>query len=96
VGLSEFTYVLNSTGIIVPLDDVIVMGLTNRGELNRHERSSYSAEWHMIEPSDRITIELHDDETDESMVFIVPEVGLPEPPVSLDNERTGQHTSTSI
>jgi len=88
-GLSTFCYEVTSTGRKLTLDEALAFGLTNRNELDRHKRSDYTAEWHEIKPGDQIMVELRDDETDESWKFIVPEAGLPKPPVSLDDERTG-------
>lgn len=88
-GPSAFLCEATSTGRKLTLEEAFALGLTNRNELDRHKRSDYTAEWHEIKAGDQITIVLQDDENDEDWTFIVPQAGLPEPPVSLDDEHTG-------
>jgi len=89
VGSSDFTYEVTCTGRILGLDEAQELVLTNRDQLVRHARSSYVAAWYEITTNDQIEVVLQDDERNEHMVFIVPEDGLPNPPVSLDDERVG-------
>lgn len=89
MGPSDFTYAVAMVGRKLTIDEAIELGLTNRNELDRNKRSAYIAEWYEIKPGDEITIEYQDDETKKSWAFTVLETGLPEPPVSLDDERAG-------
>ncbi|OHB20980.1 MAG: hypothetical protein A2666_00505 [Parcubacteria group bacterium RIFCSPHIGHO2_01_FULL_47_10b] len=89
IGSSDFTYEVTCTGRILGLDEAHERGFTNRETMKRHARSSYTAAWYEIKAHDQIEVELRNDEGDEHAVFIVPEAGLPNPPVSLDDERTG-------
>jgi hypothetical protein len=89
IGPSDFTYEVTCTGRILGLDEAHERGFTDRETMRRHARSSYTAAWYEISAHDEIVVEIRDDDRDERMVFSVPEVGLPNPPVSLDDERAG-------
>ena len=49
-----------------------------------------TVDWYEVSANDRIIVELKHEDQAERMVFLVPESGLPNPPVSLDDLRAGR------
>lgn len=90
-GPSHFIFEVTTTGRKLGLDEALNQGLMRRDELVRYRCSNYAAGWYEVSPGDKITVEYvdFDDDTDDLAVFVVPENGLPGPPVSLDDDRVG-------
>ena len=95
LGASHYFYDVTSNGEPISRAKAMELGFVTKADFDRHKRSDYGPEWYIVNPGDRITVSILDDTQeeifDETMVFIVPEAGLPNPPVSLDDERTGNN-----
>jgi hypothetical protein len=85
VGFSGYQFHVEVTGRPLSLDEVKQLGFVNDDELRRHEESSYTKEWFEIKPGDIITVSEMDDNKDQTLIFEVPEVPLPELPQRLDD-----------
>src|SRR5690349_5596622 len=88
-GLSDFSFDVACTGRKLNLEEALRLNLTNQGELQRHEQSDYSADWYEINPGDQIEVHRLDDDGEKNVSFSIPPDGLSDPPVSLDDPRSG-------
>jgi hypothetical protein len=73
------------------LDEALAQEMLTHFTSNRHGESDYSDEWYEIRPGNRIIVEVLGDEAnnDGRFVFVIPEAGLPDPPVGTYDDRVG-------
>jgi len=87
LGASDFFYTVTCDGESISQSDATLLGFATGADFYRHKNSDYDATWFKIVPGTQITVSIADDERDQHFTFVVPEKGLPNPPVTLDDER---------
>jgi hypothetical protein len=85
IGLSDYVYDVTCTGRRLSITEAAGKGLFNQKAF-KGNKIDYAFEWYEVNAGDRIQIHIaDDDDSPHTVTFIVPDTGLPNPPLRWEN-----------
>ncbi len=88
-GPERFFYDTFCNGNSITRAIAMKLGFVTEADFDKHNKTDYAPEWFEIVPGNHIIIEVLDGDHEDEYIFTIPPNRLPDPPVKLDDPRSG-------